>query len=83
MCIRDRVMGLEGLATNQDVLLAPMINQVSVPTAGRNFETLGEDPFVLAEMVAPQVEGIQDQGLIATVKHYTMNDFENLSLIHI
>jgi len=72
-----KVMGLEGRATNQDVLLAPMINQVSVPTAGRNFETLGEDPFLLAEMVVPQVLGIQDQGLIATLKHYTMNDFEN------
>ncbi len=71
------VMGREGRATNQDVLLAPMINQVSVPTAGRNFETLGEDPYVLAEMVVPQIEGIQDEGLIATIKHYAMNDFEN------
>jgi len=71
------VMGKEGRATNQDVLLAPMMNQVSVPTAGRNFETLGEDPLVLAELVAPQILGIQDQGLIATLKHYTMNDFEN------
>jgi beta-glucosidase len=71
------VMGKEGRATNQDVLLAPMINQVSFPTAGRNFETLGEDPFVLAELLVPQVEGMQDQGLIATLKHFTMNDFEN------
>ena len=71
------VMGKEGRATNQDVLLAPMMNQVSVPNAGRNFETLGEDPFLLAELVAPQVLGVQDQGLIATLKHFTMNDFEN------
>ena len=71
------VMGQEGRATNQDVLLAPMINQVSIPTAGRNFETLGEDPYVLAEMVVPQIYGMQDNGLIATVKHFTMNDFEN------
>ncbi len=71
------VMGKEGRATNQDVLLAPMINQVSIPTAGRNFETLGEDPYVLAEMVVPQIYGMQDNGLIATVKHFTMNDFEN------
>ena len=71
------VMGKEGRATNQDVLLAPMMNQVSVPTAGRNFETLGEDPYLMAELIAPQVLGIQDQGLIATLKHFTMNDFEN------
>ena len=71
------VMGSEGRATNQDVLLAPMINQVAVPTAGRNFETLGEDPFLLGALVAPEVQGIQDQGLIATLKHFAMNDFEN------
>jgi beta-glucosidase len=71
------VVGREGRATNQDVLLAPMINQVSIPTAGRNFETLGEDPYLASEMVAPEVTGIQSQGLIATLKHFAMNDFEN------
>lgn len=71
------VQGSEGRAYNQDVLLAPMINQVAIPTAGRNFETLGEDPYLMAELVAPIVRGVQDQGLIATLKHYAMNDFEN------
>lgn len=71
------IMGREGRATNQDVLLAPMINQVSVPTAGRNFETLGEDPYLMAELVAPEVKGVQGEGLIATLKHFAMNDFEN------
>ena len=46
------VIGREGRATNQDVLYAPMINQVAFPTAGRNFETLGEDPFLAGELVA-------------------------------
>jgi len=46
------VIGREGRATNQDVLYAPMINQVTVPTGGRNFETLGEDPFLMGEIVA-------------------------------
>ncbi len=71
------VMGREGRASNQDVLLAPMINQVNFVTAGRNFETLGEDPFLMAQLVGPEVEGIQGQGLIATIKHYAENDFEN------
>jgi beta-glucosidase len=71
------VMGREGRASNQDVLLAPMINQVNFVTAGRNFETLGEDPFLMAELVGPEVEGIQGEGLIATIKHYAENDFEN------
>ena len=71
------VMGREGRALNQDVLLAPMMNQVSVPTAGRNFETTGEDPYLASQLIGPLVEGIQDQGLIATLKHYVANDFEN------
>ena len=72
-----RVIGREGRATNQDVLYAPMINQVAYPTGGRNFETLGEDPFLAGELVAPEVQGVQDEGLIATLKHFAQNDFEN------
>jgi beta-glucosidase len=71
------VIGREGRATNQDVLYAPMINQVSFVTAGRNFETLGEDPFLAGELVAEETKGVQDEGLIVTLKHMAMNDFEN------
>ena len=71
------VIGREGRATNQDVLYAPMINQVSFVTAGRNFETLGEDPFLAGELVADQTLGVQSEGLIVTLKHMAMNDFEN------
>jgi beta-glucosidase len=70
------VEGREGRARNQDVLLSPMVNIVRVPHAGRNFETLGEDPLLAARMVASEVQGIQSQGLIATVKHYVANNFE-------
>src|SRR2546422_11271045 len=71
------VIGREGRATNQDVLYAPMINQVAFVTAGRNFETLGEDPFLAGELVAHETRGVQSQGLIVTLKHLAMNDFEN------
>lgn len=72
------VMGREGKATNQDVLLSPMVNQTTLATAGRNFETLGgEDQYLGGELVYTQVEGVQAEGLIATVKHWVMNDFEN------
>lgn len=70
------VIGRDGLARNQDVLLSPMVNIVRVPQAGRNFETLGEDPLLASVMVAPEIEGIQGAGLIATVKHYAANNFE-------
>lgn len=71
------VMGREGLARNQDVLLAPMVNIVRVPQAGRNFETLGEDPLLASRLVVAEIGGIQGAGLIATVKHYAANNFEN------
>jgi beta-glucosidase len=71
------VIGHEGRATNQDVLYAPMINQVTVPTAGRNFETLGEDPFLAGALVTDETLGVQSEGLIVTLKHLAENDFEN------
>lgn len=39
------VIGVEARALDQDILLSPMVNIVRTPQAGRNFETLGEDPF--------------------------------------
>ena len=70
-------VGKEQRSLNQDVWLAPMMNMVNVPTAGRNFETTGEDPYLSGEMASQLVLGSQDEGLIATVKHYADNDFEN------
>jgi beta-glucosidase len=70
-------VGRAGRATNQDVWLGPMVNQVNFPTAGRNFETLGEDPFLAGQLAAREVDGVQSEGLIAELKHYAENDFEN------
>jgi beta-glucosidase len=70
------LMGREGRALNQDVLLAPMLNLVTIPTAGRAFETLGEDPYLAGRLVAAEVRGIQAEGMIATLKHLAMNQFE-------
>ena len=70
-------VGTEQRALNQDVWLAPMMNTVNIPTAGRNFETTGEDPFLSGEMATQLVTGSQSVGLMATIKHYADNDFEN------
>jgi beta-glucosidase-like glycosyl hydrolase len=72
-----QVIGQEGRAYGQDVLLSPMVNNVRVPYAGRNFETLGEDPFLAGRIVGSEVEALQDAGLIATIKHYAENNQEN------
>ncbi|MFD7811395.1 beta-glucosidase [Streptomyces sp. NPDC059785] len=71
-----RAIGHEGRALGQDVLLSPMVNLIRTPYAGRNFETFGEDPLLSADLVAAEIRGIQDEGLIATVKHFALNNQE-------
>ncbi|MCX5244409.1 glycoside hydrolase family 3 C-terminal domain-containing protein [Streptomyces sp. NBC_00201] len=71
-----QVIGREGRALGQDVLLSPMVNLIRTPYAGRNFETFSEDPLLASDLVAAEIGGIQDEGLIATVKHYAMNNQE-------
>ena len=70
-------LGREARAMGQDVLLAPMLNLVRVPQAGRNFETLGEDPALTSRLGAAQVRAIQAEGVIATAKHFAANNQEN------
>ena len=71
------MVGTEQRSLNQDVWLAPMMNTVNVPTAGRNFETTGEDPYLSGEMSSQITLGAQSVGLITQIKHYVGNDFEN------
>ncbi|MGW0390075.1 beta-glucosidase [Streptomyces sp. NPDC003042] len=71
-----RVLGREGRALGQDVLLAPMANLIRTPYAGRNFETFAEDPRLTADLVGQVIRGIQEEGLIAAVKHFALNNQE-------
>lgn len=71
-----RVIGHEGRALGQDVLLSPMVNLIRTPYAGRNFETFSEDPLLTSDLVTEEIRGIQDEGLIATVKHFALNNQE-------
>jgi len=57
-------------------LLGPMINIARVPQGGRNFESFGEDPYLAAELVKPEIQGIQSQGVIGCAKHYVCNNQE-------
>src|SRR5450432_2616393 len=72
-----------GVAIAQDArargvnfLLAPGVNIYRSPMNGRNFEYFGEDPYLSARTVVPYIEGVQSQGVIATVKHYALNNQE-------
>ncbi|WP_459973851.1 beta-glucosidase [Mycobacterium sp. MUNTM1] len=67
------VIGREARGRGFNVQLAGAMNLARDPRNGRNFEYLSEDPLLTAVMAAESVEGIQHQGVISTVKHYSLN----------
>ena len=69
-------MAREATALGQDALLAPGVNIVRVPQCGRNFEYLSEDPVAAGDIGAALVEGIESEGVVATVKHFVANNQE-------
>src|ERR1035437_9547002 len=69
-------LGRDARARSVHFLLGPGVNIARSPVAGRNFEYFSEDPFLNAAMVVPYIEGVQSQGVIATVKHYALNNQE-------
>ncbi len=71
-------LGKDARARGVNFLLGPGVNIARSPRNGRNFEYFSEDPFLNAAMVVPYVEGVQSQGVIATVKHYDLNNQESL-----
>ncbi|MFJ4186308.1 glycoside hydrolase family 3 C-terminal domain-containing protein [Kitasatospora sp. NPDC089509] len=71
------VLGREARARGYQVLYAPMVNIVRVPQGGRDFETLGEDPYLAGRLAAAEVRGIQAQRVAAQVKHYAANNQED------
>jgi beta-glucosidase len=69
-------LGRDCRARGVNILLAPAVNIYRSPLCGRNFEYMGEDPFLAGELVAPLIQGIQSQEVLATVKHYACNNQE-------
>lgn len=67
-------IGEECRAKGVSVLLGPGINIYRVPTNGRNFEYMGEDPYLSSELVVPYIQGVQSRGVITTVKHFACNN---------
>ena len=69
-------LGKDARARSVNFLLGPGVNIARSPIAGRNFEYLSEDPYLNSIIVVPYIEGVQSQGVIATVKHYAINSQE-------
>ena len=69
-------LGSEARRKGVDVVLAPTINLHRTPYGGRHFEAFSEDPLLTAELATQYVQGVQEHGVGATVKHYVANDSE-------
>lgn len=74
--IYGQAIGEEALYRGKNVLLGPGVNIYRTPLNGRNFEYMGEDPYLASQMVVPYVQGVQQNGVAACVKHYALNDQE-------
>ncbi|MDD4968956.1 MAG: glycoside hydrolase family 3 C-terminal domain-containing protein [Paludibacter sp.] len=69
-------VGEEARYRRKDVLLGPGVNIYRSPLNGRNFEYLGEDPYLAGRMVIPYIQGVQENGVSACVKHFALNNQE-------
>ena len=69
-------IGRDARARGVHFMLGPGVNIQRAPMGGRNFEYFGEDPFLAARTTVAYIEGVQSQGVIATVKHFAGNNSE-------
>ncbi len=70
------VLATETKAKGRQVILAPCVNIARIPMGGRNFESFGEDPFLTSRIAVGYIKGIQNQNVVATVKHFAVNNQE-------
>ena len=71
-------IGEEARYREKDVLLGPGVNIYRTPLNGRNFEYMGEDPYLASKMVVPYIQEVQKNGVAVCVKHFALNNQESL-----
>ena len=71
-----RSLGEEARYRGKDMILGPGVNILRTPLGGRNFEYMGEDPYLVSTMVVPYIRGLQSNGVAACVKHFALNNDE-------
>jgi beta-glucosidase len=69
-------LGHDARARGVDVLLGPGVDIARAPMGGRNFEYMGEDPWLASRVAVAYINGVQAHGVSATIKHYALNDEE-------
>jgi beta-glucosidase len=75
---RGSAHGLEARLKGVNVLLGPCVGPLGrMPAGGRNWEGFGSDPYLQGVAAAETIKGIQDQHVIATIKHFIGNEQEH------
>lgn len=69
-------IGMDAKARGVGIMLGPGVNIYRSPLNGRNFEYYGEDPFLASETAVEYIKGLQSTGIIATIKHFALNNSE-------
>lgn len=69
-------LGQDARARGVHILLGPGLNIYRSPLCGRNFEYMGEDPYLASRMAVNYIKGVQSQGVMATAKHFALNNQE-------
>ena len=69
-------LGQDAKARGVSILLGPGVNIYRAPLCGRNFEYFGEDPYLAGETAVQYILGVQEEGVMATVKHFAANNQE-------
>jgi len=70
-------MAREARLRGKDMILGPAINIQRIPTGGRTYEYLSEDPFLSSRLAVGYTKGVQDNGVAVCVKHFALNNQEN------
>lgn len=70
-------MAKEARLRGKDMILGPAINIQRIPTGGRTYEYLSEDPFLSSRLAVGYTKGVQDNGVAVCVKHFALNNQEN------
>jgi len=73
-----KAIGEEARYRRKDAILGPGVNIYRTPMNGRNFEYMGEDPYLASIMVVPYIHGVQESGVAACVKHFALNNQEEM-----
>jgi beta-glucosidase len=67
----------EARLRGKDMILGPAINIQRIPTGGRTYEYLSEDPFLSSRLSVGYTKGVQDNGVAVCLKHFALNNQEN------